>query len=585
MSHANDPVDTDEIPGGTRRGHILDEDAIAAIYARPQFTAEEREACFTLNAAETTQLQQLREPHTRLFFLLQLGYFHAKQRFFTFTLDKVQTDAAYLCERYRLAVDLADPPVMVKPTIRRQCAAICRLSGYRESGPAERQLIRERAAQTARISSNPTYVAEAVLDYLSTEQIIGPGYTVLQDLIRQSLTAEHRRLTAILETQLTAAERQQVDALLTLQDGRRPIIWLQRMPRDFAPRAMQDELARGEMVRPLAQRVATILPLLTISQGAIAHYAWLVQYYSFTRLVELDPTVRLLYLLCFIDRRYRRLNDHLIACFLHLVKHDQGDAVDAMTAQVATIEAALVRDLPKVGKILHLLATPQHAPETPLETIQQAAYVHLPAPRLAEVADQLRTRGRVDASAVYWTTVDRTVRRMKRRIRPLVQVLVLDASHPNVPILEAVQTVQGFLATGRPLTRVAHAALPARFIPVKERCHVYTTEADGTAELHRDRYEFLLYRQLRKALEAGEVFCPMSVQYRSFEDDLLSAEAWANKDTILAHIGEPRLLVPIQDQLALLEPLLEGRIRTVNRRIVRRDNPHVTIRHSKKRTT
>ncbi|MBM7845141.1 hypothetical protein [Herpetosiphon giganteus] len=54
---------------------------------------------------------------------------------------------------------------------------------------------------------------------------------------------------------------------------------------------------------------------------------------------------------------------------------------------------------------------------------------------------------------------------------------------------------------------------------------------------------------------------------------------------MLARIAEPRLLEPIKTQLATLEQALEERIRTVNARIAKGDNPHVTIKEGKNRTT
>ncbi len=425
---------------------------------------------------------------------------------------------------------------------------------------------------------------ESIL-HLSDEQIIGPAYTGMQDLIRQALTAEHARLTALLHAHLTPDDRQRLTALLQHDGKRRPITWLKHDPKDFTQKVMRDELARGTLLHPLAQCAATVLPVLGISQAAIAHYAWLVGYYSLARLEVLDPDVRMLYLLCFVQRRYLRLNDHVITCLLHMIKEYQDEATTSMQEQASVIQSAITKDLPKVGKVLKLIATPQHPPETPLSTLQQAAYAHLPPARLAELADYLLARGTVDDAAFYWAKVDTLAQRAKTRLRPLVLALDLAATRPDSPILEAVRALQTHLAASRPLTQVDTADLPTRFIAVKEKRSLYTTDADGAADLIRDRYEFLIYRQLRKAMDAGEVFCPTSVQFRSFEDDLLSDAEWANKDAILARIAEPRLLEPIESQLAALELLLEERIRAVNGRIATGDNPHVKTKKGKKRTT
>src|SRR5947208_1240786 len=78
---------------------------------------------------------------------------------------------------------------------------------------------------------------------------------------------------------------------------------------------------------------------------------------------------------------------------------------------------------------------------------------------------------------------------------------------------------------------------PARWIPVRLKRYVYQQDAGGAKRLIPDRYEFLVYQQVRNGLEAGDIVCRPSVQFRSFEDDLLSDDQWHDKDSILAAIG------------------------------------------------
>ena len=96
--------------------------------------------------------------------------------------------------------------------------------------------------------------------------------------------------------------------------------------------------------------------------------------------------------------------------------------------------------------------------------------------------------------------------------------------------------------------------------------------------LEVDRYEFLVYSQLRKALEACDVFVQDSNEFRSFDDDLINAERWKkDKDAILREIGAPILLAPIQDTLADLRKELEDKYTSVNRRIENGDNQYIKI--------
>jgi hypothetical protein len=52
-----------------------------------------------------------------------------------------------------------------------------------------------------------------------------------------------------------------------------------------------------------------------------------------------------------------------------------------------------------------------------------------------------------------------------------------------------------------------------------------------------NRYEFLVDRQQRNALETGNVYVRDSNDFRSFEDDLISAERWKDRDAVLREIG------------------------------------------------
>src|SRR6266699_470151 len=67
-----------------KRLHILDNEEIEALYGRPCFTGDERIHVFTLTQPEKDLLASFTHLPIQLYFLLQLGYFKAKQLFFTF---------------------------------------------------------------------------------------------------------------------------------------------------------------------------------------------------------------------------------------------------------------------------------------------------------------------------------------------------------------------------------------------------------------------------------------------------------------------------------------------------------------------
>ncbi len=70
---------------------ILGGDEIDALYAHPRFTHEERVEHFALSPAEVAALEQLHSIKSKIFFILQLGYFKARHMFFVLTCGKLKT--------------------------------------------------------------------------------------------------------------------------------------------------------------------------------------------------------------------------------------------------------------------------------------------------------------------------------------------------------------------------------------------------------------------------------------------------------------------------------------------------------------
>lgn len=75
-------------------------DEVEALYGRPRFTHEERVQFFALSPKEKSVLDQLHSIKSRVYFILQLGYFKARLMFFMFHLNEVDEDVRYVGERY-----------------------------------------------------------------------------------------------------------------------------------------------------------------------------------------------------------------------------------------------------------------------------------------------------------------------------------------------------------------------------------------------------------------------------------------------------------------------------------------------------
>ena len=122
--------------------------------------------------------------------------------------------------------------------------------------------------------------------------------------------------------------------------------------------------------------------------------------------------------------------------------------------------------------------------------------------------------GSLDEGAFEWKEIDGVMAKVKRNLRPLLRFLSLQGTPAYAELLETLETMSRAFELGEPLPvlEVSTALIPTR----SKR---YVLEPSGA--IIRDRYEFMVYRQLRDGLEAGDLHCRDSARFRSFDDDLV----------------------------------------------------------------
>ena len=568
-----------QIDGGMpRRLQILGEDEIEAVYGRPIFNYEERALYFSLSAPEKAALKQFHTFQSRIFYILQLGYFKARQQFFAFTIQEVVADASHVQQTYFPDYPLMDFSI-AKGTRLKQQRAILDLFRYRLCKTEERRQLAGRAQQAARISSKPICVLRDLLQYLTEQRIVVPSYTVLQDIVGKALTLEQERLTHIAHEHLTSADVAALRKLLTNPRGLYEITRLKHEPKDFGYEAMAREIQRGEQIAALHQRAQELLPYMQISPESVKYYASLVNFYSVFRLQQLDEKLVFIYLLCFVYHRYQQLHDNLINSFLYHMRQLTDAAKQAAKEQVYEYRLEQTRDLQKAGQVLKIFTDDAIPPQTPFGEVQARAFTILGRQRLDRLANDIADDIALDETALQWEFIDGKAMQFKRRLRPVIRTVAFSATVDNDPLLETVDLMKWTFQQQKSLRHFADL-LPTYFIPDHLRRYLYGPNVFGQKQLLVDRYEFLVYRLLRNGLEAGDIFCHDSVRFRSFEDDLLNEQEWQRKDELIASTGLSILQQPISDHLNSLEQLLERRLVEVNQRIASGGNKQFQMKRS-----
>ncbi len=562
----------------SRRLSILTKSEIDDLYGLPRFSDDDRSLFFDLSAVQQKAVDTVYIRSSAVHLILQIGYFKAKQQFFVYGREAVLDDLHYILQRYFPDQALDKIKTLSKPTRLEQQQIILQLFDYRLCDGEVKAALERKAQRVAMLSTQPIYILRETLQYLTNQRLIAPGYTYLQDMVSRVVTGERRRITGLLEKAMTPDVDKQLEALLESEEGMYRISLLKHEPKDFSYRELRQEVGRRKFFQPLYEFGQSFLGTAGLSNESIKYYASLVPFYSVYKLRRMaKPTTRL-YLLCFAFHRFRQINDNLIEALICLIgQYEKQAKLAADEAMQQAIDEAGA-NLQAAGQVLELFIDNSIPDETPFAAVKEKAFELLNFESFPVVSGFMRNI-EFDKTAFELSYYGTLRYKFKLNLRHLFCNLDFVCLVSDEPLLEAILFLQELLRQGKTPRQMNPANFPTGIIAKSLQRYLYTrAEEQKKKTLEVDRYEFLVYRELRKALEACDVFVRDSNEFRSFDDDLINAERWnKDKDAILQEIGAPILLTPIQATLAALKQELEAKYKSVNQRIASGDNKHFKI--------
>jgi TnpA family transposase len=313
-----------------------------------------------------------------------------------------------------------------------------------------------------------------------------------------------------------------------------------------------------------------LLPGLGVSQQNLLYFASLVNFYTIHDLRNLKKEQTWLYLMCYIWLRYRQLSDNLTSAMMWHMKQTEDRCKEEAKKNFEADVLQRQQENNKVGRLLPLFVDDT----MPFGDVRQRAWKIMPREALQNTAQRMRAKP-ASRMARRWEAVDTQAAHIRRHLRSLFCTLNFSSTTPDCLWLAALTWVKGAFSkqlrlTQRPLAGCPPATLPGRL----QTWLLLVDEKNTPTELHADRYEFWLYRQIRKRLEAGELYLDDSLQHRHLSDELVSVE---EKADILAQMDIPFLRTPIKQQLETLTRELHRQWMAFNRELKQGKLPHLAF--------
>ena len=508
---------------------ILSEAEKTTLYGIPNFDDLQRITFFAMTDTERALALGRKSVLAQVYCLLQIGYFKAKQAFFQFSLDDVlPEDVDFLLQRYFPGQTLVNALIHTSEYYV-QRNKIAKLFGYRMWSDDDLPALRSKATLLARTDVSPTFLLAELMVFLIGQRIVRPGYSTLQSIIRDALTAERERLEQLVQSALTVTTRAALQELLLRETTLSDLAALKQDAKSFRYRQMGLERQKRLTLASLYAIAKALLPSLDLSQLNIAYYASLANFYTISDLRRFKPGQTNLYLLCYAWQRYRQLTDNVVEAFGYHTRQLEEGTKAVAHQQAAKIHNERQQATPRIGELLLLYVDDTLSDGTPFGTVRRRAFGIMPEEKLRS-AGELLTSTPVSQMDLRWQAVDKQSGLRTKNLRPLAMALDFASdSASGKAWLAALQWMKEVWSRQQRLAKQPLAEIPPRTVPTRLRDFLLSVGEDGEpVGLRGDRYEFWVYRQLRKRLDTGDIYLDDSVRHRRFADDLVSMEAKAD---------------------------------------------------------
>ncbi len=399
----------------------------------------------------------------------------------------------------------------------------------------------------------------------------------MQKIISEAIKIERNRLFNKLNLLLNKESRQVLDVLLESDDTFYRLTLIKKDPKDFKTSEMRSEVNKQSYLENIYKATHDIIEKLNISAKNIEYYSEMAQFYSVAKLKRFTKNQSRLYLMCYAHQRLLKINERLITFLTYRInKYFQGAELWAQD-QISRKDEETVQQLVKAEKLIRLYSNKKISDQN----LRPNAFQIVPEDKLKQFARDL-TAAEAKKDKYIWQSIEEQSKPIKLNIRPVFNSIQFSCS--DKPLQEAIEFLKTKVFNKKHQKLLPENQVPMGFISKKLKKLIIEKVQDPSdkrrkiAKVNINRYEYMVYWQLEKKIESGQVFIKGSINFRNLEDELIPYDIWLkNRDKILKDLNLSILNKPIHEILEHLKEKLTERYFEVNERIKNGENSQVKI--------
>lgn len=573
-----------------QRLKILTDEQISSVYGRPQFNDAERTHFFSLSddLLKTLKLKSTngKETLSKLYFILQLGYFKARHLFFSlqYNDNEILDDIRFIMNTYMPNDNIPkkSPVKSIKAKIKNQ---ILKILNFRDDFEETNKLSLEKAAIIVRRTNKITDIFEELMNFLKESKIVLPPYSRMQKIIGKSLKNENIRIMEIIKKHIKEPIINAIENLLSLEDAFYKITELKFDAKCFQTQEMKYELSKLEMCTSIYLFYSEISEKLALSRKNIEYYSDLAKHYTVYRLKRLPKELTYFYLICYVQQRYERLVNNLIQGHMYYVDKYDAEAKKDVSVNLPNSNVKFEENKKPIGKLMQIY-TDDEIMKLSGKAIRKKAYKIMDKESIIEISQALIGWKINDIKLkLTWEFHKQNFRCILTNLRLLFCAIDFEG-YPNLGNLTtAIKYLKSLFAENKKLSDMEFKDIPIKHITAKVLHHFLEIKEIGTKKtakktINAYQYEYHIYKLIRENIRKRKIFVNTSTEYKSFEKDIkIYPDYEKNKDKILKNLNNKVLLTPIGEILNFLEDIVEKQIERTNRRALNGENKDIKITH------
>ncbi len=558
---------------------ILTQDKIDSLYSIPRLDDEERSFLFSPDSDDLAYLDTL-ENNTayKINYILQLGYYRAINIFFQFSFQKVKADVEFIRLHYFPNQPFPKKQISKKNHYLNRDQVMAKYNLKNPDSVFQQRLLKQ-AKILAKSHSLSRFILEGLLSYCQQQNVIRPAYSSFQYIVSTALKEECNRLVNKMYTDAGKALRNELDKLLENDELFYNLILIKKDQKNFSTTEIKNSVAKQQLIIGIYDKSLALMPKLGISEQNIIYYANLAEFYTIQELKRFNnKNLVRLYLLCYVHRRLLKINDNLVSSLIQKVTLYDSKADEYQRSKIDIAEAVDKQLRNQAWQVMNINID-DHIPDN---KVREKAFEVIPQDHYKQFLQDFK-KPNMDRDFYRWEYYGHISLTIKKNIRPLFKVLEFSSS--NDEMNQAVDFFRQHLSGKQSFQDYNYADIPLGFLPQSLKTHLtYKTKNDDQQSIKKvdgDRYECMVYKQLKRGIADGTVFIKDSHCYRALEDELIDVEYWAkHKQAILKQLNMPLLSINIVDLLNQLQSNLKDKYAQVNQHIHNGENPHLKIKYN-----